>query len=1077
MSPRPSRPAFPRSLLLLLGLVLLVAAPSGVRAQTADTQPPALSFVLPAGETVSPGRRTEIRFDVSDTSGIDRIEVFINGALVHTERLEPYQYFWDVPETHGASHTIHLVAHDKAGNSATATRVVTARFEPSVYWGVFTTSSLNSNFQSIRDFEAQAEKQVSIINMFQHWSGTPSFPTSIANNIRNHGAMPLVTWEPWDSSAGVDQPAYRLRAIADGAHDAYITAWAASAKNWGHPFFLRFAHEMNGDWYPWCVGVNGNTAQDYVDAWRRVHRIFSEVGATNVTWVWCVNRHYNGATDISTVYPGDRYVDWLSLDCYNRGTAQPGNNWRSFYDTYAVTYQQLVALSPGKPVMVAESGTVEQGGSKAGWFADGLARHLPFDFPRIKAYVWFNLNKNGYDNRIATTESSRAAFAAGVSLPYYTTNAYGSISETPIPPLLADASRAVVDDQPPYVRFSRPALPRVVPGQNTEIRVEAADRSGIDRVEFYINDTLRHTATAEPWLWSFPVPATPGASHTIRVVAYDGAGNSAPSVDTLLADLPPLPASVLWGAATTNGPLGADLSSIDAFETAAGRAVSLVHFSSSWHGSPAFPAATMQAIRTRGALPLVTWEPRDPAGGTNQPAYRLRAIADGAHDAYITAWAASAKNWGHPFFLRFAHQMNGDWFPWGVGVNGNTAQDYVDAWRRVHRIFSEVGAANVTWVWGVNRIYGGASADIAPVYPGDRYVDWVAIDGYNRGGSAWRDFTATFGNTYQQLVSLASAKPVMIAEAGTVEDGGDKAAWLRDALAHQLPRNYPRVRAFVYTDVTRDGYANTIASSPAARAAFAEAISSGYYTADAFELAHASPIEPLVADALSADTQAPFLAMPLPTGHTVVAGQTNEIRLEYLDRTALDRIEISIDGVLRQTERLAPYQYFWPVPPEIGASYIIAARAWDSAGNHSTFTHVVTAVAPPHPVDIWRASHFDAAQLADAAISGDTADPDGDGLPNLLEYALGTAPLVATHEVPLALDRTSSPPHALSLTFHRIASAGIRYEVEASSDLSGWTTIWSSSGAQNIEGPVTVVDTVDLARAPRRFLRLRVVRE
>jgi beta-mannanase len=46
---------------------------------------------------------------------------------------------------------------------------------------------------------------------------------------------------------------------------------------------------MNGTWSPWAVGVNGNTAAHYVAAWRHVHRIFTKVGATNATWVWCPN--------------------------------------------------------------------------------------------------------------------------------------------------------------------------------------------------------------------------------------------------------------------------------------------------------------------------------------------------------------------------------------------------------------------------------------------------------------------------------------------------------------------------------------------------------------------------------------------------------------------------------------------------------------------------------------------------------------------------------------------------------------------------------------------------------------------
>ena len=48
--------------------------------------------------------------------------------------------------------------------------------------------------------------------------------------------------------------------------------------------YLRFAHEMNGYWYPWSHGPRG-----YVFAWRRIVRIFDVAGARNVRFVWSVN--------------------------------------------------------------------------------------------------------------------------------------------------------------------------------------------------------------------------------------------------------------------------------------------------------------------------------------------------------------------------------------------------------------------------------------------------------------------------------------------------------------------------------------------------------------------------------------------------------------------------------------------------------------------------------------------------------------------------------------------------------------------------------------------------------------------
>ncbi len=81
---------------------------------------------------------------------------------------------------------------------------------------------------------------------------------------------------------------------------------------------MRFNWEMNGRWFPWSEGVNGNKSGEYVTAWRHVHDIFTAVGANKVTWVWCPNIDPNRIfLDLASQYPGDEYVDWTCLDGYN----------------------------------------------------------------------------------------------------------------------------------------------------------------------------------------------------------------------------------------------------------------------------------------------------------------------------------------------------------------------------------------------------------------------------------------------------------------------------------------------------------------------------------------------------------------------------------------------------------------------------------------------------------------------------------------------------------------------------------------------------------------------------------------
>ena len=223
-----------------------------------------------------------------------------------------------------------------------------------------------------------------------------------------------------------------LKAIANGTYDASLQAWAQAAKQWGHPFFLVLDEEMNGTWYPYSPGVNGNTAADFVAAWRHMHDVFDSVGATNVTWVWCPNVDVNGNYPMNQLYPGDAYVDWTGLIGYNWGPA--GDIWYSAYDLFSRSYANIVQLAPSKPIFIAEIGSVEDGGSKAAWITDLLTVQLPQNFPQIKALVWFNWRTNEKGQfwpwEFESSPSSQAAFESGIASSYYAPG--GSFGNLPL---------------------------------------------------------------------------------------------------------------------------------------------------------------------------------------------------------------------------------------------------------------------------------------------------------------------------------------------------------------------------------------------------------------------------------------------------------------------------------------------------------------------------------------------------------------------------------------------------------------------------------------------------------------------
>jgi hypothetical protein len=122
----------------------------------------------------------------------------------------------------------------------------------------------------------------------------------------------------------------------------------------------------------------------------------------------------------------------------------------------------------------------------------------------------------------------------------------------------------------------------------------------------------------------------------------------------------------------------------------------------------------------------------------------------------------------------------------------------------------------------------------------------------------------------------------------------------------------------------------------------------------------------------------------------------------------------------------------------------------------------------------WRYEYF--GTYNNSGNAADTADPTGDGIPNLIKYATGLSPLVGSTSQPAVMGQTGSGSGAyLTLSFNEIADPALTYTVQAENALNGsWTAIWSSTGASNIAGGVTVQDTVPIGQQPSRFLRLQV---
>jgi beta-mannanase len=269
-----------------------------------------------------------------------------------------------------------------------------------------------------------------------------------------------------------------------------------------------------------------------------------------------------------------------------------------------------------------------------------------------------------------------------------------------------------------------------------------------------------------------------------------------------------------------------------------GKGVSIVHWGHNWaNGSSYRSWSSTSATNTRGhgSIPMLSWNP----DGGDDTKYQLSDIIGGAHDSYIRQFATDVKNWGSPLFIRMMHEMNGSWdYPWQEDENGNQRGQFVQAWKHIVDIFRSVGVNNASYVWCPNIDYPTTSnPTFASLYPGDSYVDWTCLDGYNWGtsrSSGWQSFDQVYNYSYNEVLKVAPSKPMMIGEFGAVEQGGSKANWFTDALTTQIPGKYGRIRAVVYFNFQFDGVDWRIETSQGARDAWRAGIAAPYFHPNQF---------------------------------------------------------------------------------------------------------------------------------------------------------------------------------------------------------------------------------------------------
>lgn len=270
---------------------------------------------------------------------------------------------------------------------------------------------------------------------------------------------------------------------------------------------------------------------------------------------------------------------------------------------------------------------------------------------------------------------------------------------------------------------------------------------------------------------------------------------------------------------------GWSLSEIDRFNSVTNKPMAVVNLFTNFDYDWGYLKYQSDNIVSRNAIPMISWMPTT----KNQSGVNiLGQISTGQWDAYIQKWINGFKWFQSSYvadkkpkiLLRFGHEFNGNWYPWG-----NSPNNYKAAWQYIYNKFQAAGInSQIEWVWCANNTSVDSYNDITRYYPGDAYVDWTGIDGYNWGSnysfSRWKSFDETFSAPYVTLVNNYPFKPIILGEVASAEpadlpnptygqngDNSDatqsKAAWVTD-MFNRLPSNYPAIRAIAWFNINKE---------------------------------------------------------------------------------------------------------------------------------------------------------------------------------------------------------------------------------------------------------------------------------
>lgn len=230
-----------------------------------------------------------------------------------------------------------------------------------------------------------------------------------------------------------------------------------------------------------------------------------------------------------------------------------------------------------------------------------------------------------------------------------------------------------------------------------------------------------------------------------------------------------------------------------------------------------------------GKIPMLTWYPST-SSVEKTPLDICKRIYSGLFDNYLKNCCQSLINFinlskqslvlGAPkIYIRFAHEMN-----YKDHVFSNNPNEFVKMWKYIYNYVRNFESSskrrlskdNVLFIFCPGNFIS-EHFSFENYYPGDEYVEWKGLDGYNWGGKNWQQFDEVFAPYFDRMNKISSL-PLAICEFGTtakivnkqnkiVYSAEAKKEWIRyayDWLSKTENLNRYNIRMSVYYNLSRN---------------------------------------------------------------------------------------------------------------------------------------------------------------------------------------------------------------------------------------------------------------------------------